>query len=146
MSTRAQQPTRLLRPWDSLGKSTGVGCYCLLQCMKVKSESEIAQSCPTLSDPWTAVYQASPSMGFSGQAYWSGLPLPSPTEAKVVSKTDVRTKAGEDAPHYLGHYICFSFVCLLKGHSFFTPLNLFHNQEIKVEWRLTDISSSPLVH
>ena len=39
------------RPWDSLGKNTGVGCHFLLQCMKVKSESEVAQSCLTLSDP-----------------------------------------------------------------------------------------------
>ena len=45
------QPTRLPRPWDSPGKNTGVGCHFLLQCMKVKSESEVAQSCPTLSDP-----------------------------------------------------------------------------------------------
>jgi len=46
-----QQPTRLPRPWDSPGKSTGVSCHFLLQCMKVKSESEVAQSCPTLCDP-----------------------------------------------------------------------------------------------
>ena len=46
--------------------------------MKVKSENEVAQSCLTLSDPWTAAYQAPPSMGFSRQEYWSGLPLPSP--------------------------------------------------------------------
>ena len=45
------QPTRLLRPWDFPGKSTGVGCHFLLQYMKVKSESEVAQSCPTLGDP-----------------------------------------------------------------------------------------------
>ena len=45
-----QQPTRLPRPWDSPGKNTGVGCHLLLQCMKVKSESEVAQSCPTPSD------------------------------------------------------------------------------------------------
>ena len=45
------QPTRLPRPWDSPGNNTGVGCHFLLQCMKVKSESEVAQSCPTLSDP-----------------------------------------------------------------------------------------------
>ena len=45
------QPTRLPRPWDSPGKNTGVGCHFLLQCRKVKSESEVAQSCPTLSDP-----------------------------------------------------------------------------------------------
>ena len=46
-----QQPTKLPRPWDSPGKNTGVGCHFLLQCMKVKSESEVAQSCLTLSDP-----------------------------------------------------------------------------------------------
>ena len=46
-----RQPTRLPCPWDSPGKDTGVGCHFLLQCMKVKSESEVAQSCPTLSDP-----------------------------------------------------------------------------------------------
>ena len=45
-----RQPTRPRRPWDSPGKNTGVGCY-FLQCMKVKSESEVSQSCPTLSDP-----------------------------------------------------------------------------------------------
>ena len=45
------QPTRLPRPWDSPGKNTGVGCHFLLQCMKVKSESEVAQSCTTLSNP-----------------------------------------------------------------------------------------------
>ena len=121
-----RQPTRLSRPWDSPGKNTGVGCHFLLQCMKVKSESDVAQSCPTLSDPmdcsllgssvhgilqartlewvaisfsnawkwrvkvkslsrvwplatpWTAAYQAPPSMGFSRQEYWSGVPLPSP--------------------------------------------------------------------
>ena len=44
-------PPRLPRPWDSPGKNTGVGCHFLLQCMKVKSESEVAQSCPTPSDP-----------------------------------------------------------------------------------------------
>ena len=46
-----RQPTRLPRPWDSPGKNTGLGCHFLPQCMKVKSESEVAQSCPTLSNP-----------------------------------------------------------------------------------------------
>ena len=45
------QPTRLPYPWDSPGKNTGVGCHFLLQCMKVKCETELAQLCPTLSDP-----------------------------------------------------------------------------------------------
>ena len=46
-----RQPTRLSCPWDSPGKNTGVGCHFLLQCRKVKSESEVVQSCPTLRDP-----------------------------------------------------------------------------------------------
>ena len=46
-----RQPTRLPCPWDSPGKNTGVGCHFLLQCMKVKSVSEVAQLCPTLRDP-----------------------------------------------------------------------------------------------
>ena len=121
-----RQPTRLPRPWDSPGKNTGVGCRFLLQCTKVKTDSEVTQSCRTLSDPmdcsppgsavpgiiqartlewvaipfsnarkwklkvkslgrvqlsatpWTAAYQAPPSMGVSRQEYWSGVPLPSP--------------------------------------------------------------------
>ena len=128
-----QQPTKLLRPWDSPGKNTGVGCHFLLQCRKLKSESEVAQLCPTLGDPiggsppdspvpgilqartlewvaisfsnawkwkvkvkslsrvqllvtpWTAAYQAPPSMGFSRQEYWSVVPLPSP-EAHIKPK------------------------------------------------------------
>ena len=70
-----RQPTRLPLPWDSPGKNTGVGCRFLLQCMQVKSESEVAQS--FLATPWTAAYQAPPSMGFTRQEYWSGVPLPS---------------------------------------------------------------------
>ena len=46
MQPHRRQPTRLPRPWDSPGKNTGVGCHFLLQCMKVKSESEVTQSCP----------------------------------------------------------------------------------------------------
>ena len=122
-----RQPTRLPRPWDSPGKNTGVGCHFLLQCIKVKSESEVTQSCRILSNPmdcsppgspipgilqartlewvaisfsnewkckvkvkslscvwllatpWTAAHQAPPSMGFSRQEYWSGVPLPFPS-------------------------------------------------------------------
>ena len=51
MRSHRRQPTRLPHPWDSPGKNTGVGCHFLLQCMKVKSEIEVTQSCLTLSDP-----------------------------------------------------------------------------------------------
>ena len=58
-----QQPTRLPRPWDSPGKNTGVGCHFLLQWMKVKSESEVTQSCLTLSDPMDCSLPGSPIHG-----------------------------------------------------------------------------------
>ena len=73
-----RQPTRLPHPWDSPGKNTGVGCHFLLQCMKMKTEREVARSRPTLCLPGLPAYQAPPSMGFSRQESWSGLPLPSP--------------------------------------------------------------------
>ena len=57
-----RQPTRLPRPWDSPGKNTGVDCHFLLQCLKVKSESEVAQLYLTLSDPMDC---SLPGMGFS---------------------------------------------------------------------------------
>ena len=81
-----RQPTRLRHPWGSPGKNTGVGCHFLLQCMTVKSENKVAQSCPTLATPWTATYQAPPSMGFSRQKYWSGVPLPSQSCSYSTSK------------------------------------------------------------
>ena len=58
-----RQPTRLPGPWDSPGKNTGVGCHFLLQSVKVKSLSRVW----LLATPWTATYQAPPSMGFSRQ-------------------------------------------------------------------------------
>ena len=54
-------PPRLHHPWDSPGKNTGVGCHFLLQCMKVKSESEVTQSCPTLSNPTDCSPPGNPS-------------------------------------------------------------------------------------
>ena len=58
-----RQPSRLPCPWDSPGKNTGVGCRCLLQCMKVKSQSEVAQSCLTPSDPMDCSLPGSPVHG-----------------------------------------------------------------------------------
>ena len=63
MLPQRQQLTRLPCPWDSPGKNTGVGCHFLLECMKVKSESEVAQSCPTLSDPMDCSLPGSPVPG-----------------------------------------------------------------------------------
>ena len=71
-----RQPTRPCHPWDSPGKNTGVGCHCLLQCVKVKSLSRVR----LFTTPWTAAHQAPPSMGFSRQEYCSGVPLPSSSQ------------------------------------------------------------------
>ena len=70
------QPTRLPRPWDSLGKNTGVGCHFLLQCMEMKSKSESE----VMSDS-SGLHVLQPTRllcpWFSRQEYWSGVPLPS---------------------------------------------------------------------
>ena len=98
-----QQPTRIPRSWDSPGKNTGVGCHFLLQCMKVKSESQVAQSCPTLREPmdcslpgssihgifqarvleWGAISFSVPSLSFcQRKGIWS------PLDISVKGKVD----------------------------------------------------------
>ena len=72
------QPTRLPRPWDSPGKNTGVSCHFLLQCMKVKSESEVAQSCPTLHDPMDCSPPGSSFRGVFQARVLEWVALPSP--------------------------------------------------------------------
>ena len=89
MRPHRRQPTRLPRPWDSPGKNTGVGGHFLVQCMKVKSESEFAQLCPTLCDPMDCSPPGSSVHGifqtrvlewgaiaFSNLPGWWGLNLP----------------------------------------------------------------------
>ena len=74
-----RQATRLPRPWDSPGKNTGVGCHFLLQPMKVKSESEVTQSCPTLSDPMDCSLPGSSVHGIFQARVLEWVPLPSPS-------------------------------------------------------------------
>ena len=73
-----RQPTRLPHPRDSPGKNAGVGYHFLLQWMKRKVKVKLLSHVLLLVTTWTAAYQAPPSMGFSRQEYWSGLPFPSP--------------------------------------------------------------------
>ena len=80
------QPTRLPRPWDSPGKNTGVGCHFLLQCMKVKSESEVVQSCLTLFDPMDCSPPGSSVHGVFQARVLEWVPLPSPTMWERGSK------------------------------------------------------------
>ena len=74
------QPTRLPRPWDSLGKITGVGCHFLLQCIKVKSQSEVAQLCPTHSDPMDCSLPGSSVHGIfqAGVLEWGAIAFSTP--------------------------------------------------------------------
>ena len=74
---RRREPTRLRHLWDSPGKNTGVGCHYLLRAWKWKVKVKSLSCVQLLATPWTAAYQAAPSMGFSRQEYWSGVPLPS---------------------------------------------------------------------
>ena len=83
-ATRQTAAHQAPRPWDSPGKNTGVGCHFLLQCMKVKVK--LLSRARLLATPWTAAHQAPPSMGFSRQEYWSGVPLPSPMQQLLKTK------------------------------------------------------------
>ena len=102
---------RLPRPWDSPGKTTGVGCHFLLQCMKLKNESEVAQSDFTesevrlLATPWTAADQAPPSMGFSRQEYWSGM-LGGDIALSGALEKNPRSVTVPSFPHLLKTLLC----------------------------------------
>ena len=110
-----RQPTRLPRPWDSPGKNTGVGCHFLLQCMKVKSQSEVAQSCLTLCDPMDCSPPGSSIHGiFQAREYWSGVPLLLLSTLRQVQTLMHSTKSlSWSNPNLLFIFIsCLSFLCV----------------------------------
>ena len=72
-------------PWDSPGKNTGVGAISFSNAWKWKVKVKSLSRIQLLATPWTAAYQAPPSMGFSRQEYWSGVPLSSPQSNRAVS-------------------------------------------------------------
>ena len=96
------QPTRLPRPWDPPGKNTGVGCHFLLQYMKVKSESEVTQSCLTLSDPMDCSPPGSSVHGIF--------------QARVLEWGAIKSSL-----EYLKHLFLLSFSCQVITNSFATP-------------------------
>ena len=102
------QPTRLPCPWDSSGKNTGVGCHFLLQCMKVKSESEVAQSYPTLSDlmdcrlPGSSVHGIFQARVLQWNTVWRilkkiGIKPPCDSEIPLLGMYPEETKIERDA-------------------------------------------------
>ena len=87
-----RQPTRLPRPWDSPGKNTGVACHFLLQCRKVKSEREVAQSCLTLCNPMDCSPPGSAVHGIFQARVLEWVPLPSPSkDLEGYSSRDSKT-------------------------------------------------------
>ena len=118
-----RQPTRLRRPWDSPGKNTGVGCHFLLQCMKLKSESEVAQSCPMLHDPVDCSPPGSSVRGSfrAGALEWGPSPSPSLNSSLGLS---VHPEDGPAVPLHLNSarstcQLCGSFLhsilCWIRG-------------------------------
>ena len=93
------QPTRLLRPWDFPGKSTGAGCHFLLpRMLLLLSCFSRVRLCAT---PEMAVHQVPPSLGFSRQEHWSGLPFPSPMHESEKWKWSRSVVSDSLRPHGL---------------------------------------------
>ena len=133
---RRRQPTRLPRPWDSAGKKTGVGCHFLLQCMKVKSVSEVTQSCLTLSDPMDCsppgssvhgIFQAGVlewgAIAFSGLTLWDPINYSLPGSsvqdinlAKILDLVAISSSRGSSQPR---DWTCNSCI----GRWIFLPLS-----------------------
>ena len=107
-----RQPTRLPCPWDSPGKNTGVGCHFLLQCMKVKGASELAQSCPTLRDAMDCSLPGSSVPGiFQARVLeWGAIVYPVP---KRCTQTHVVTTVQKER----------YFFCYLSAHMLMSSLN-----------------------
>ena len=102
-----RQPTRIPCPWDSPGKNTGVGYHFLLQCMQVKSESEVAQSCPTVSDPMECSLLGSSVHGiFQARVLEGGVML------QKISFTFLKNKKRQQSSSWIRESIPFS-LCVL---------------------------------
>ena len=122
------RPPRLLHPWDSPGKNTGVGCDFLLQCTKVKSESEVAQSCLTLHDPMDCSLPGSSTHGifqarvlewgaiafstFPRDPHVIHLQVPSIVLSKYIWNANISHHLHCHCPH--PNYYCFFFSGLLQ--------------------------------
>jgi len=126
-----QQPTRLPRPWDSPGKNTGLGCHFLLQCMKVKSQSEVAQSqsCPTLSDPMDCSPPGSSIHGISQATVleWGAIAFSRSTPTHALFKTSTTSKLKG-----IANWLSILFVCLFLCS--WTPSSTIFFPFLIVKW------------
>ena len=128
-----RQPTRPHRPWDSPGKNTGVGCHFLLQCMKVKSESEVAQSCLTFRDPMdcsppgSSVHGILQARGLEwGAIVFSEPPWGSPrsTSWRLSSQLTHPTCLGSSLTPHLHLSLFCPYLCFSREEDQDTPLIL----------------------
>ena len=103
-----RQPTRLPRPWDSPGKNTGVGCHFLLQCVKVKSGSEVTQSCPTLRDPMDCTLPGSSDHGIFQARVLEWFPL---LNAEVKSKSTQDQEIKQSSVLMLYFFLSLCWTC-----------------------------------
>ena len=131
-----RQPTRLLSPWDSPGKNTGVGCHFLLQCWKVKVKS--LSRVQLVAIPWTAAHQALLSMGFSRQEGWSGVPLPS---LQSTSSSPKYLTMEVTYRHHLNQMIT---VNIIRNRTFQNCMSPERKQE--EEHNITSVASLPEMH
>jgi len=134
-----RQPNRLLCPWDSPGKSTGVGCHFLLQSWKWKVKVNSLSRVQLLATPRTAAHQAPLSMGFSRREYWNGVPLPSPIRNTTIHYITEQDPMGFswDRPSHMSslRYLDNNVWCAFPG---------FHNYESLplTKWKLLTTSWS----
>ena len=131
MRPHRRQPTRLPRPWDSPGKNTGMGCHFFLQCMKVKSESEVTQSCPTLTDPMDCSPPGSSVHGiFQARILeWDAIAFSITTEyfkacscLRALGQVDPR-EIGSSGYTTMLHGCCKQSKCLTWGFNFYFKCN-----------------------
>ena len=137
-----RQPTRLPRPWGSPGKNSGVGCHFLLQCTKVRSESEVAQSCPTHSDPIDYSLPGSSVHGiFQARVLeWGAIAL----SVLVLSRVQLFA-ATRTVVHQAPLYETFSRQKYWTGLPFPTPGDL-PNPGTELKSPVLQVDSLPLLH
>ena len=138
-----QQPIRLPHPWDSPGKNTGVGCHFLIRCMKVKSESEVAQSCLTLSDPMDCSLPGSSFHGiFQARVLEWGAIAFSDSSCRVVQKYQSHaTNVHKTTPSHHRINSLATLSCLVFLHSIY-HLHIWDVYSASVYW-LSNLCTPP---
>ena len=129
-----RQPTRLPRPWDSPGKNTAVGCHFLLQCMKVKNESEVAQSCLTPSDPMDCSLPGSSVHGICQARVleWAEFFTTVPPGKTLVQKPEALNCPGNW--FQLQNFACLQDACILNQNLHFNNIpQVIHQHSRKLE-------------